>query len=689
MAKKNSMDTLIYSYMRDMYGKQAEFREGQLEALHTVLAGKRALVVQKTGWGKSLIYFLATKILRKQGRGLTIIISPLLSLINNQITAAEKWGLCAKTINSNNTTDWESIESDLINNRLDVLFIAPERLSNQQFNDNVLRKIKGSIGMLVVDEAHCISDWGHDFRPDYRRIVKIIQFLPPNVPLLATTATANDRVIHDIKDQLGKTLLVLRGDLARESLYLQVIHLNKKEERMAWILQHINELPGTGIIYCLTKRDCQIVERWLNAHNIKACVYTSNLSAEERLNLENSFDRNEIKVLVATVAFGMGIDKPDIGFVIHFQKPGNVIAYYQQIGRAGRNIKKAYAILLVGSEDDHITEYFIRTAFPTAEEMDKVVKALMNEDGISKGRLMQKINLSDNRLNKALQFLTVNGDIYKDKHNYYKSPKKWNPDYRSSKKITELRHQELHQMNDFIQSSDCFMNFITAALNDSQAHRCDNCSNCLPEEKIDISVSPAVIAEAQRFLKNEGHAIEARKKWPQGIRMDGSNTIPDEYNYQDGYVLSNYGDDGWGQIVSKNKYVDNKFSDELIEASYEVLKEKCHVWNISWVTAIPSLRRPNLVRDFAIALAKRLKIPYCDSITKIKNTEEQKKQNNSYWQYMNANESFGVTKVHPGNVLLIDDMVDSRWTLTVCAYKLIIGGSGNVYPFALANTGNS
>jgi len=393
----NNLEIEVTKYLKQAFGRDAEFRDEQLEAILAVLRGKRVLVVQRTSWGKSIIYFLSTKVLRAKGRGLTIIISPLLALINNQLDSAERLNLLSRTINSNNQGDWDEIINEIHKDNVDILFVSPERLANDDFQRKVLNKISKSIGMLVIDEPHCISDWGHDFRPDYRRIVNIVKFLPNNVPLLATTATANNRVIEDIKLQLGNDILVQRDPLVRESLIIQVI--DRKEERLAWLIENINKINGTGIIYCLTKNDCNIVNKWLNQNSISSCAYYSGLKSNkeeernERLIIENIFMENKIKVIVATTAFSMGIDKPDISFVIHFQKPGNVVSYYQQIGRAGRALDKAYAILLAGSEDDDITEYFINTAFPTYKEMDGIIKLLESNDGMTKGELMNQIDI--------------------------------------------------------------------------------------------------------------------------------------------------------------------------------------------------------------------------------------------------------------------------------------------------------
>lgn len=677
----------INAYLQQVYGSNAVFREGQLEAIQAVLSGKRTLVVQKTGWGKSLIYFLSARILRDMGKGPCIIISPLLALMNNQIESAKKFNLKTATINSQNADEWEDIEKQVSDNKIDVLFISPERLANQDFMTKIMDKITENIGMMVVDEAHCISDWGHDFRPDYRRITNIIRLMPHNVPLLATTATANDRVIQDICQQFGDNIHILRGALTRDSLYIQIIHLNRKEERLAWLIENINNLPGTGLIYCLTVNDCHMVSNWLSEHGINAFAYTGKSDKEEREVLETKFINNDMKVLVATIAFGMGIDKPDISFVIHFQKPGNAVSYYQQIGRAGRAISKAFAILLVGEEDDAITQYFINSAFPTAYEMDEVIKPISEFDGISTSVLSTKVNLSKGRIENVIKFLVINGDVYKEKTKYYKTPKAWEPDMAYSKQITLIRNEELKQMQKLATLESCYMEFIACQLNDKQAHPCGHCGNCSPEERYPDTVSHCFVLEALDYLKGKWLEIDTRKRWP--IAVDGKVTIKPQDIYQTGYVLSNYGDAGWGHIVSHNKYVDNCFSEELVQASYVLLHNHCKEWGIQCVTSVPSKRRPNLVRDFAISLAKKLQLPYKDSIEKTANSAEQKTMNNSFNQFNNANNSFSVSFPLKGNVLLIDDMVDSKWTLTVCSYKLIKSGAENVYVFALANTSGS
>ena len=674
----------VYEILRESYGENAKFREGQKEAIEAVVNGKRTLVVQKTGWGKSLVYFLATKLLKEKKRdGITLIISPLLALMNNQIDSAQRLGLNVKTINSDNNDEWDNIISDICdNNTVDALIISPERLANADFVKDCLDKIKNRVNLFVVDEAHCISDWGHDFRPDYRRIVKILQLLPGNVPVLATTATANDRVVNDIVAQLGENLVISRGELIRESLAIQVIKLQKKEDRLAWLAENIEKMPGSGVVYCLTKADCDLVTDWLNENDIKSEKYYADISKEYKTIILDKFQKNEIKVLVATVAFGMGYDKPDIGFVIHFQRPANIVSYYQQIGRAGRGIELAYAVLLCGEEDEHINQYFINSAFPTEKDMNIVVDFITDNPGKSISEIKGALNIRANRVDKTLKYLTVGDDIYTEyvnrKKGYYKSAKKWEPDLERSEGITAIRYKEMQDMDEFTKQKGCYMKYIAEKLDDVNAKVCRKCSNCRGL-LFDETVGAETVQRAQQFIKSKFGVIEPRKQFPDKTKIES------EFQFKGGIVLSNYADAGYGLAVQKGKYLDGYFSDELVDASVKILSEFIKNNNIEWITPVTSKRHPKLVPDFAKRLADRLGIGYFEGIKKF-NAEEQKKFENSKGQYQNANDSFEIIQVKKENILLVDDMVDSRWTFTVCAMKMREMGSGDIYPFALANT---
>lgn len=672
-------------HLHQMLGDGAEFRPGQWEAIEKVAVHKqRALVVQPTGWGKSLVYFIATRLLRDEGKGLTLLVSPLLSLMRNQIEMAKRIGIRAYTINSNNEDEWPEVERALRQNACDVLLISPERLANHHFQNLLTNVIQGRIGLFVVDEAHCISDWGHDFRPDYRRIVRILKALPPNVPVLGTTATANDRVLRDIREQLGEDLLILRGPLARKSLYLQNIVLRSQSERLAWLAENLPRLPGSGIVYCLTVPDTEQVAAWLKSQGIAAEAYHS--QSEQREALEQRFLHNEIKVLVATVALGMGFDKSDIGFVIHYQRPGSPVAYYQQIGRAGRAIDHADCVLLSGDEDEDIQDYFIESAFPPVEVFRSVHQALAQSDGLSLNQLMAQINVSAGLLEKTLKILEVEGHIGRlNGHNIYTVNRQTlNLDLERIERITQLRRQEQAQMRAYIHHEGCLMAFLQRTLDDPYAEPCGHCANC-QGKRLPTSVAADLVRKAEEFLKHEIILLPPRKQFPSGL-VPGRSIIPSAYQNATGRALCRYGRVGWGRLVRSGKYEDGRFADDLVEAAAQLIKD---VWRPDpfpkWVTAIPSRRHPNLVPDFAQRLARRLGIPFYPVLERVADAPPQKEMQNSHMQAKNVLNTIKISgKVLAQPVLLVDDIVDSRWTLTIAGYLLRKSGSGIVYPFALA-----
>ena len=673
--------------LKTMLGECAEFKDGQLEAIKSALSKNRALIVQKTGWGKSIVYFIATKIIREQGQGPTILISPLISLMRNQIENAEKLGLKAFTINSANQEEWADIKQKLLSDDCDILLLAPEKLGNTAIIKDIINSIPKGIGMFVVDEAHCISDWGHDFRPDYRRIINFLNNLPPNVPVMATTATANERVIEDIANQLGENITILKGPLTRESLSIQVIKLNDQAERLAWLATNINKFPGSGIIYCLTVQDCEKVAKWLQLNDISVNAYHAKLDSETKKDIEVKFMNNEIKVIVATVALGMGYDKADLNFVIHYQRPGSIVSYYQQIGRAGRKLDNAYAILLNGMEDDEIQEYFINTAFPTQKEMNEVVNYIEQKSSVKKGEILKALNIKPSRLDKCLKFLEVENIISKDGASYSRTLHQWRPDIEKSKKITEQRIAELKEMQEYTDIDTCYMKFISEKLDDPYARDCNKCKNCLNKNIVPIDVKESEIIAAIKFLKGEFLEILPRKQWPEGIKAEGKKAIKPEERNEIGKTLCSYGDAGWGKIVKLDKYENEYFSDELVDASVELIRTWAFSEAPTWITYVPSLNRPELVKSFAYRVAEKLNIPCYDAIDKVQETKQQKTMENSIMQCANAVKGFSVnSNCQNGSVILIDDMVDSKWTLTVCGSLLKDNGANLVYPFTIAST---
>jgi ATP-dependent DNA helicase RecQ len=649
------------------------------------------LVVQRTGWGKSLVYFLATRLLRDQGAGCTLLISPLLALMRNQIAAAKRIGIRAETINSSNTDEWSLINTKLLTNQVDVLLISPERLANENFRDNTLLPLSKNIGLLVVDEAHCISDWGHDFRPDYRRIVRVLQALPQNIPVLATTATANNRVFDDIKAQLGQKLRISRGDLTRKSLRLQNIYLPSQTTRLAWLAQHLPQLPGSGIIYALTVRDVQRVADWLNTQGINAKAYFGELDTQVRIALEDELLNNEIKALVATTALGMGFDKPDLGFVIHYQRPGSVVHYYQQVGRAGRAVETAYGILLSGDEDDQINNYFINTAFPpeihTQQVLNELEKAV---DGFSLPQLEQQLNLSRGQIDKVLKILSLESPapVSKQGSKWYVTAINYQYNREKIELLTQIRRREQERMLEYMKSQQCLMAFLATELDDPNPQKCGRCTVCVGTRLLPETVTNARVNQANLFLRRSNQILEPRKQWPPQalLTYKFSGNIRTNLRAETGRALSLWGDAGWGELVKKGKYRDNHFDDELVQATFEMIQNWKPQPFPTWVTCVPSLNRPELVPNFAKRLADKLGLPFKPVVRKIRHTQLQKNMSNSYQQAHNLDGAFIIESWQGmrGNVFLIDDMVDSRWTFTVIAALLRNTGSGLVYPLALA-----
>ena len=538
-----------------MLGPDAEFRDGQREAIEAVIGdGARALVVQRTGWGKSLVYWIATRVRRDTGHGPTLIVSPLLSLMRNQIAMAARLGLTAVTINSGNVGEWKEIEGRLERDEIDVLLISPERLANEGFTSRVLPAIERTIGLLVIDEAHCISDWGHDFRPDYQRIGRLLPALGPTVPVLATTATANDRVVADVAAQLGEHVAVIRGPLARDTLRLDAIPLADQAERLAWLAENLPRLPGSGIVYCLTVADTERVARWLQSQGIDARAYNGPMAQPDREALEDALIANEMKALVATVALGMGFDKPDLGFVVHYQRPGSAIAYYQQVGRAGRAVERAYGILLSGREDDEIADYFLRTAFPPADRMRELLAALDGVESASIGRFQQAVNLTRGQLDQALKQLELDGALTKTGGRWSRTDLEWAPDEERIERVTATRRAELAQMREYVTTGECRMAFLTGLLDDPATAVCGRCANDVGKGMA-RSVSPERTRAAIDFLRRSLRPIEPRKRWVEGaagVGADGGggagSTVIAEPN-EPGIALCVAGDAGWGREI--------------------------------------------------------------------------------------------------------------------------------------------
>ena len=670
--------------IKKLYGLDANFRDGQYEAIEATMTQKRVLVVQRTGWGKSLVYFVCTKLMRQIGKGVTVVVSPLLVLMENQIEAAIKLGLRCDVLNSNTQERRSEILNNLENNALDLVLITPETL----FSDEVQTRLKNiNIGLFVIDEAHCISDWGHDFRLEYGQLKKVISTLPQTVPILATTATANNRVVKDLENQLGSNVYVSRGPLTRESLSIQVLKMSTKIERYAWILENINKLTGSGIIYCLTQRDCDHLSDFLKKNGISAEAYYSRGSKEgELLNkeIEKRFQNNEIKAIVATIKLGMGYDKEDIAFVIHFQMPSNIVSYYQQIGRAGRNIERAYTFLMFGKEDEDIINYFINTAFPTEEEVTAIMNYISDSDGVKMQQISSALNISQTRLDKAISFLRHDGFLIKDKSTYYATPKPFVYDKSRYDSITATRIAEMEQLKELAYTSKCYSKFVVECLDDESAYECGHCANCVGKDILPSVPSTEMIHKAEEYINGLVIGIKPRKKWPLSDYTKNS-FIPSPN--KPGICISKYGDPGYGKLVKNDKYgQQERFCDELLEKSVDILRPLIKEKGINYITCVPS-RRSEIVYDFSKRLADALGITFVKLLQKNIDTQQKEMENSSY-QCSNAMRSYSLLESVqvPEKILLVDDVVDSGWTLTVCGYCLSSGGCKEVYPFALADS---
>ena len=656
----------------------ANFRSGQLEAVEHIVLGKgRLLVVRKTGWGKSFVYFIATKLLREAGLGPALLVSPLLALMRNQIAAAERMGVRAATINSANTEDWREVEDALSRGEVDILLIAPERFANARFVNRVLSTLADRLALLVIDEAHCISDWGHAFRPHYRLIERIVRTLPSNLRLLATTATANDRVVADLMEVIGPEIQVNRGGLSRPSLSLQTIRMPSQAHRLAWLAEQLPTLAGSGIVYTLTVRDAELVASWLQSRGLAVKAYTGR--SEDRDQLEQELLNNEVKALISTSALGMGFDKPDLSFVIHYQAPGSVVAYYQQVGRAGRALEAAYGVLLSGQEDTRITNYFIDNAFPAQEEVQQVIETLENAPaGLSIREIEANVNIRRLRIEKTLQLLSLESPapIAQEDGKWQLTAAILGDDFwERAERLTALRRHEQEEMQQYVDLNMGHMEFLIDALDGKPEEYSGPGLPPLP-----TAADPRMVREASAFLRASSFPIKPRKYWPDGKR------IPPEHQAAPGKALCNWGDAGWSRLVQRGKYHDNLFAEELVEACVALIQRWRPDPAPAWVTAIPSRRHPDLVPDFARRLATRLHLPFHPALSKVEDRPEQKTMDNSAMQANNVLGSLAVVPrdMRRGPVLLIDDIVDSRWTFTVAAWELRSSGCEAVLPLALA-----
>ncbi|GGL27893.1 ATP-dependent DNA helicase RecQ [Phycicoccus endophyticus] len=688
--------------LRRLVGRQdADFRDGQLEAVAALVEGRaRVLVVQRTGWGKSAVYFVATALRRAEGAGPTVIISPLLALMRDQVAAAERAGIRAVTMNSANAQDWDEVRTALAEDAVDVLLVSPERLNNPRFRDEQLPDLARRCGLLVVDEAHCVSDWGHDFRPDYRRIRDLLAGLPADVPVLATTATANARVVHDVEEQLGaggRPVTTVRGGLARDSLRLGVLPSMSPEQRLGWLLAHLGELPGSGIVYTLTVSAAEDVAASLADAGHPVAAYTGRTDPADRERLENALRHNEVKALVATSALGMGFDKPDLGFVVHLGAPSSPVAYYQQVGRAGRATERADVLLLPGPEDRDIWRYFASVSMPREEQAQAVLRALAEAGRpLSTAALETTVDVRRTRLELLLKVLDVDGAVQRVPGGWVATGVPWEYDAQRYERVAAARRDEQQLMVDYERADDCRMAFLQACLDDPTAAPCGRCDGCAgPWYPTDVP--DRVIGAARERLARVGVDVDPRAQWPTGMDRVGvpvKGRIPAEEQVLAGRALARLSDLGWGQRLREVLREDAPASPELLRACVPVLAGWGWAERPVGVVAVASRTRPQLVESLAAGLAEIGRLRLLGTLDLAHGGPTGEMGGNSafrlagVWERLVVGPGLAAELAGcPGPVLLVDDVVSSRWTLTVAGRALRRAGAAAVLPFALAVDG--
>jgi ATP-dependent DNA helicase RecQ len=727
--------------LRELTGRpDAVFREGQDAAVAALVERQqRALVVQRTGWGKSAVYFVSTALLRRRGKGPTLLVSPLLALMRDQVAAAARAGIKAVEISSSNVTEWDDINARLAADDVDVLLVSPERLTNPRFRDEQLPALVSRCGLLVVDEAHCVSDWGHDFRPDYRRIRDLLGQLPAGTPVLATTATANERVVADVAEQLGAggvEVTTVRGPLARDSLRLGVLRLDSDRARLAWLAAHIGDLPGSGIVYTLTVAAAEETAALLRDAGHEVRAYTGRLDDADRKDAEEALRENRVKALVATSALGMGFDKPDLGFVVHLGAPSSPVSYYQQVGRAGRAVEHADVLLLPGPEDLAIWQWFATSSMPREDHAAAVLTAMADGKAWSVARLETVADVRRSRLELLLKVLAVDGAVERVQGGWRSTGVPWVYDADRYARVTATRESEQRAMIAYakpVDSAECRMAFLQEALDDPTAAPCGRCDVCAgPWYATHIPAGATQAASAR--LDRPGVELAPRAQWPTGADRLGvqvKGKIAASEQVETGRAVARLTDLGWGQrlrtllgddgvggvatlaegveapsieedpdaafdvshrVIRPGLASDVPPDDELMKACARVLGSWDWAQRPGAVVAMPSRRRPALVTGVAQGLARLGRLPYLGALDLAHGGPTGGPGGNSafrlagVWQRLVVGDELRAKLADLGDapVLLVDDLADSRWTMTVAGRELRVAGAGSVLPFVLA-----
>ncbi len=675
------------AHLERLAGPEARLRDDQWRAISELVEHRRkVVVVQRTGWGKSAVYWIAAGLRRAAGAGPALVISPLLALMRDQVAAAERSGLTAVTLNSANIDDWPAIEARVAADEVDVLLISPERLNSLGFRSRVLPHLAPRIGLLVVDEAHCISDWGSDFRPDYRRIADVLAGLPPGTPVLATTATANDRVTADVAAQLGTDTVTLRGSLDRESLALSVVHPPDLPTAYAWVSCALAgaDLPGSGLIYVLTVAQTESLAGWLTEQGHSVAAYSAKTDPADRADIERRLLAHELRAVVATSSLGMGLDHPTLGFVINVGAPASPIAYYQMVGRAGRALERAHAVLLPTSADQRIWAYFDSTAFPPEEKIRRVLDVLAAVDEpVSLGKLEADAGLRRGRLETLMKILDVDGAVARADGGWVATGAPWRYDGARHAAIAAARRREQEAMLAYESATQCLMTALRTELDDPEPTPCGRCSVCtgalpFPGEDVDAEARAAALA----YLRGLITVMEPRKMWPSGAPRRGK--IPEAARAEPGRALAYAEDPAWLDAVSAALGHDGPVPADIFDGLVRVLSR----WGWpagrpSWMTWIPSRRHPRLLADLAARLAALGRMDVATPLS----------ADGPGWAAEAATSRDSATlalrrltvtgPVPQGPVLLLDDTSRSGFTMTAAAALLREAGAGPVYPLVL------
>lgn len=691
----STQEQVAAQVLHSLAGPDAELRPDQRLAVEKLQEeGARVLVVQATGWGKSAVYWVATALRRAAGAGPTLVVSPLLSLMRDQVVAAQRAGLRAATLNSSNVDDWARTEEQLRSGQIDVLLVSPERLANPSFGRRVLDGLTGRLGLLVVDEAHAVSDWGHDFRPDYRRVADTIANLNPQTPVLATTATANERVCIDVATQLGDQPLVLRGPLARKSLELSVVAGLTPLQRYAWVVENVPRLPGSGIVYTLTVADAQRLTqavRDVHGADVPVAAYTGQLDGAGRERLEDALRDNQLKALIATSALGMGYDKPDLGFCVHVGSPPSPVSYYQQVGRAGRGIDHAPVVLLTSPADSGVWDYFATASIPKPREVSALLALVpgRGEPAASVPALEAESGLRRTKVELLLKQLAVDGVVERSESGWNATGIDWTFDQEHYDGVLAQRQREADLMRAYGRGERCLMQVLQEALDDPSATACGRCSVCTGSLPAGVSAEPevAITRNVAALLRRRPNLVEPRKMWPGGA-FGRKGRISAAEQVEIGRALIHADAPEWRELVATT-FGDGPAADappthELIDAVVGVLTS----WRNDWparpevVVGLPAAGYSQFVAGLVRAVADVGRLATAD--LPLRPGEPPSRDLTSpdeaaHWQARLAPASPVAGRV----VLLLVDATSSRWPVTVAGAMLRQAGADRVLPLVV------